>query len=214
MNKRTNDLLAVGLALCAIAGSLYYSLAGRSSRVDLSTYEALGAITADETATLLGNKGRVILIARDTGPDKNPSVEAQLTAFQRALKKHAGLSLLTDRFKAAPDMMMATGGGVPPDHLSKTLARHGKIDAMVLFCAIPPMADSELNAIRKSGAKVVVVSSFHSDYGRLLDQQLIHRVVAPQPESPPPGAPPPRTLRERFDQDYVIVTKANAAQWR
>lgn len=214
MNKKNKDILLVSLAACAVAGSLYFTSTGRSPKIDLSTYEALGAVTAEETAKLLGNKGRVLVIARDTGPDKNPSVESEIEAFRRALKKHAGLSQVTQRFQATPTLMMGTGGSVPPEQLSQALEAHADVGALVLFCGLPPLADSQLETLRKRGLKTVVVSSFHPDYGPLLEQGVIHLAIVPRPEEPPPGTQPPRTLRERFDQDYAIVTAADAARRR
>lgn len=212
MNKQAKDTMVLSLVVGVVAVSLYFILGGRSPKIELGTYAALGAGTAEETAKLLGNKGRVLVIARDTGADKNPSVEAELVAFQRALKKHAGLSQVTERFLATPMLMMATGGGIPSDQLSKALESHADIGALVLFCGFPPLGDSELEALRKRGVKTVVVSSFRSDYGRLLEEGVIHLAIVPRPDGPPPGAPAPRTLRERFDQDFTIVTRADAAR--
>jgi len=214
MNKRTKDIVVGGLAVGAAAVWLYFTLAGRSPKIDLGTYSALGAVTAEETAKLLGDKGRVLVMARDTGADKNPSVETELAAFQRALKKQAGLSQITERFVAGPMLMMATGGGVPPDQLFKALETHADIKAVVLFCGLPPLDDSELEALKKRGVKIVVVSSFLPGYDRLLQQGAIHLAIVPRPDEPTPGTPPPRTLRERFDQDYLIIAAADAARGR
>ena len=207
----TKDILTVSVAVSAAAVSLYFALFGRSPKVELGAYEVLGVVTAEETAKLLGNQGRVLVIARDTGADKNPSVEAQMATFERTLKKHAGLSLVTERFQATPMLMMATGGGVPPEHLAQALQTHSDVRALVLFCGLPPLADAEWEALRKRGVKTVVVSSFRPDYAELLERNVIHMVITPRPEGPPPDARPPRTLRERFDQDYAIVTAADAA---
>ena len=205
------ELLIVSLAIGAAAVSVYFALFGRSPKIELGAYEVLGAVTAEETAKLLGNQGRVLVIARDTGADQNPSVEAQMATFQRTLKQHAGLSQVTERFQATPMMMMATGGGVPPEHLARALQAHPDVGALVLFCGVPPLADAEWETLKRRGVKTVVVSSFRPDYAELLERQVIHLVITPRPEGPPPDAPPPRTLRERFDQDYAIVTAADAA---
>jgi hypothetical protein len=207
----TKDILTVSVAVSAAAVSLYFALFGCSPKVELGAYEVLGVVTAEETAKLLGNQGRVLVIARDTGADKNPSVEAQMATFERTLKKHAGLSLVTERFQATPMLMMATGGGVPPEHLAQALQTHSDVRALVLFCGLPPLADAEWEALRKRGVKTVVVSSFRPDYAELLERKVIHLVITPRPEGPAPDARPPRTLRERFDQDYAIVTAADAA---
>jgi hypothetical protein len=211
MDKRSKDIIVGTLAVVAVAASIYFAFPGSSRKVNLGTYEVLGAVTAEETAALLGNKGQVLVLARDTGEDKNPSVEAELKAFEQTLKKHAGLSLITEKIQVPPAQMMVTGGGVPPDQLFKALETHANLGAVVLFFGFPKLADSELDALKKYGVKTVVVSSFHPDYKRLLDQQAIHLAVVPRPDASDPGAQAPRTLRERFDQDYAIVRASDAA---
>ena len=211
MDKRTKDMIVGSLAVAAVAASIFFAFPGHSRKVNLGTYEVLGAVTADETAKLLGKKGQVLVLARDTGEDKNPSLEAELKAFEQALKKHPGLSLITEKIQVPPTLMMATGGGVPTDQLFKALETHANLGAVVLFFGFPQLADSEVDALKKYGVKTVVVSSFHPDYKRLLDQQAIHLAIVPRPDSPKPVAQAPRTLRERFDQDYAIVTASDAA---
>jgi ABC-type sugar transport system substrate-binding protein len=212
MNKRTRDTLVALLAVGGAAVSLYFGLAGRSPKVDLNPYEVLGAVTAEETAKLLGNQGMVLVMVRGTGAEENPSVEAELKAFRQTLKQHAGLSLVTERVQASPMQMMATGGGVPPDRLFQALEAHADARAVVLFGGMPPLADSQSETLKERGIKTVVVSSFRPGYRRLLEQQVIHLAIVPRPEAPPPDAPRARTLRERFDQDYLIITPADTAR--
>src|SRR5438128_6756853 len=212
MDKRTKDVIVVSLALGAAVASLYLGFAGRSPKLNLDPYDVLGAVTAEETAKLLEDKGLVLVIAGDTGADQNPSVEAELNAFQRMLKKHPGLRLVTERVQVTPMLMMATGGGVPPDQLFKVLETHANVGALVLFFGFPPLADPELEALEKFGIKTVVVSSFHPSYKRLLERRAIHLAIVPRQEASQPGSREPRSLRERFDQDYIIVTPVEAAR--
>jgi hypothetical protein len=212
MDKRTKNFIVAGLAVGAAVLSLYLAFADRSPKINLDPYDVLGAVTAEETAKLLGNKGRMLLIVRDSGPDKNPSVEAELRAFQETLKKRPGLSAVTERIRVTPMMMMATGGGAPPDLFLKALETHANTAAVVLFFGFPNLADSEMETLKKSGVKIVVVSSFRPGYKQLLERQVIHLAVVPRPDGPPPSTPTPRTVRERFDQDYTIFTPADTAR--
>ena len=93
MDKRARNLIVVSLALGAAVVSLYFGFVGRSPQINLDAYEVLGAVTAEETAKLLADHGLVLVMARDSGADKNPSVEAELDAFQQTLKKHPRLRL-------------------------------------------------------------------------------------------------------------------------
>jgi hypothetical protein len=212
MDKRTKDIVVASLAVGAVAVSLYFALAGRTQKINLDPYEVLGAVTAEETAKLLGNKGQVLVMARDTGPDKNPSVEAELKAFQQTLKKHTGLSVVIAKIQVTPMLMMATGGGVPPDQFFKALEAHANVGAVVLFFGFPQLAGPDLEALEKSRVKIVVVSSLRPGYKRLLERQAIHLAIVPRSDAPPPGAQAPRTLRERFDQEYTLITPAEAAR--
>ena len=107
----TQDVLKVSVALGVAAVAVYFALFGRSPKIELGAYEALGAVTAEETAQLVGGRGQVLVIARDTGPDKIPSVESQMATFERTLRAHGGLTQVTRRFQATAMTMMATGGG-------------------------------------------------------------------------------------------------------
>src|SRR3989442_14060100 len=211
MDKRIKDVILVSLALGAAVASLYLGFAGRSPKLNLDPYDVLGAVTAEETAKLLADKGLVLVVARDTGADKNPSVEAELNAFQKTLKKHPGLRLVTERVQVTPMLMMATGGGVPADQLFKVLETHANIGALVLFFGFPALADRELEVLEKYGVKTVVVYSFYPGYKRLLERRAIHLAIVPREEAPPPSSPTPRTPRERFAPGYILVTSVETA---
>jgi hypothetical protein len=211
MNKRTKDIIVGMLAAGAAAAAIYFALAGRSPKINLDPYSVLGAVTAEETAKLLGHQGQVLVLARGTGANKNPSVEAELKAFQQTLKSQKGMNVSTEMIQISPMQMMATGGGVPPEQFLQALETHPRLGAVVLFLAFPQLTDSELAGLKKSGVKVVVAGALRPGDRQLLDQQAIHLAIVPRPDSPPPGAPAPRTLRERFDQDFLILTPAAAA---
>ena len=86
------------------------------------------------------------------------------------------------------------------------LAAHANVGAVVLFFGFPQLADPELETLKKSGAKIVVVSSFHPGYQRLLERQAIHLAIVPRPGASTAEVQPARTVRERFDQEYMIFT--------
>lgn len=206
VNKRTKDLVVGSVAVAVIVMAVYWGLKGRSPRIDLDPYEVLGAVTAEETANLLGAPGPVLVMARGAGAHENPSVEAQLRAFERSLNKQDGLSQVTVRVEATPMLMMATGGGIPPDQLFEALEAHANVAAVVLFGGLPALSEPEVEALRRRAVKLVVVSSFRPDYERLLEQGVLHLAVVPRPDPPPPEVKSSRTLRERFDREYLLVT--------
>jgi hypothetical protein len=212
MGKRIKNLVIASVALGAAVVSVYFAVTGGSEKVNLDPYAILGTVTAEETAKLLGGKGQVLVIVRDTGANINPSVEAELKAFRQTLQKYSGLSLLVEKFRVTPMLMMATGGGLPTDELFKALETHRNLGAVVLFLGFPSLTNPEIEALKKTGVKTVAVSSLRPDYKRLLERQAIQAAIVPKPDAPPPRGPTPRTVRERFDQQYSILTPADAAR--
>ena len=198
------------LAVGAAAAAIYFGLAGRAPKADLDPYAVLGAVTAEETAKLLGHQGQVLVLARGTGANKNPSVEAELQAFRQTLKTQKGIKVITEMIQISPMQMIANGGGVPPGQFLKTLETHSPLGAVVLFLPFPRLTDPELEALKKSGVKVVLAGALRPGDQQLLERQAIQLAIVPRPDSPPPGAPAPRTLRERFDQQFLILAPAAA----
>ncbi len=205
MNQRTKQITVAIVAVSAAAIALYLALANREEPINLGTYEVLGAVAAEEAARLVGGQGRMVVVVRDTGPDKNPSVEAELKAFEQTLRKSSGLSAIVERVTVNPMMMMATGGGLPAEELFRLIEKNAKVDAVVLFFGFPPLTDGELAKLMETGVKVIVVSSLRPGYQRLLERQAIHLAIVPRPDPPPADARPAQTVRERFDQEYLIL---------
>jgi ABC-type sugar transport system substrate-binding protein len=200
------QLILAAVFVGAAAAFLYYSLAGRSERVSFDTYDVLGAVTAEETARLLGSQGEVLVLARDTGEFKNPSVEAELEAFRKTMKKHPGMKAVIQRVPLSPSEMLSTGGAIPAEQLVTALESHPKVRAVVLFFGFPALAEAEDQALRRRNAKIVVVSSFHSEYKQLLEGNVIHLAIVPRSDAPTGAVATPHTVRERFDQEFAIIT--------
>ncbi len=203
MSKRTRDTIVAILAIGAAAAALHLGFGRRTPAIKLDTYEVLGTVTAEETASLLGGQGRVLLMVRDTSPDKNPSVEAQVKAFLQTLKPHTKMNVMVDRVQVTPMLMMSTGGGVPVDQLFQAIEKHEKPRAVVLFFGLPPLTEPEQEALKRTGVKLVVVSSFRPGYQRLLERRVIQLAIVPRLEAPTLGKV--QTLRERFDQEYLVI---------
>lgn len=211
MNKK---IAVVACLLIAIAGACAWLYRGTSESVpksDLDIYEALGTVTAEETSRLIGNKGEIVMIGWDFSRNKMPVMEAQMTSFERALKKHAGIQIAArEKVLRNPAQMMATGGGMPATEFLKVVKAHPKSDAIVLFFAFPNLSAEELKEISESQAKFIVVSGFNPGYKKLLMDRHIDLAIVPRfdrSENPSP----PQTIRESFDQNYQVVTSDQAA---
>ena len=58
---------------------------------------------------------------------------------------------------------------------------------------------------------MVVVAGYRADYQELIERRLIDLLIVPRSDVLPETARKPQTLREWFDQEYVIITPEKAS---
>lgn len=204
MNK---SKIALALLLIGLTFGLWYFgfRSGDGSKFDTSPYVALGIGVAEETSRVIANQGRVIVLAPDTKEFLNPAIDGQLRAFEKTLGKKQNVSLAPPvRFTLSPMERMATGGAVTRETFLGAL--HAKpIQAVVLFCAFPALTDADFDAIKQSGAKIVVASGYLPVYRSLLELRAIDVVVVPRPDRPDKPVAKATPL-ETFQEHFLVVT--------
>ena len=207
MNHRILPALA---ALAAIAGAfLLYHSVQRAPRINLNPYAALGAITAEETSSLLGKRGSVVIVINDPGDEKDPVMDAQLAAFKTTLKKSGGVTVAAvETVKMDPFQRMSTGGALPADQFTKLLETHRSAAAFLFFIGFPALGESAIAKIKQTPVKFIVASACLPGYRELIRQRVFHLAIVPRVGDAPGGNP--MTMREWFDQDYVLATPETA----
>lgn len=210
----TKKAVVIVAAVVAILGSfvsIYLNRAGRSPRIVLNSYQALGEVAAEETSKLLDQKAKVVIIAYDTKVNSNPVEEAKLKAFGDRLKTGGITISSTEKFKLTPMERMATGGAVPRERFLQILESHPNVDAIVLFVAFPPLTETDLDRLERNGPKLVLISGYMPGYKNLLSARVVQLAIVPRFDSAAERIKQPQTLRQWFDRDYVIITPDNLA---
>jgi hypothetical protein len=202
--------VVITLAVLAIVGScawLYVKWPGRGPAIRLDSYQALGQVAAEETDRLLAHQGRVVLIAHHNPAAPNPVEEAQLKAFRGALKRIGGVSVAAlETFSLTPMEQMSTGGSVPRERFLEVLRAHPKVQGLVLFVAYPALQSADLDQLKRTGMRIILISGYRPGYKRLLETGLLHLAIVPRLDERAEPSQPPRTVREWFDRDYMVVT--------
>jgi hypothetical protein len=103
---------------------------------------------------------------------------------------------------------MSTGGGVPADQFLKALEAHPSSAAVILFFGFPELTAADEASLAERRIKMVVVSSFRPGYQQLIERGLIDLAIVPRNDALPPTGAAPITVRERFDQQFSLVTAA------
>lgn len=212
MDRKPPAALLVALIFLG-AGATWFQL-NRSPRINLDPYQALGEISGEEVSNLLHHHGRIVLVRDDPDGGKDPVLEAQLAAFRSSLKRKGKVSIdAVENVKLDPFTRMGTGGAVPGNMLMAIRARHADSQALVLFMPFPSLPNADVASLRDSKTRMIVISALAPGYREMLRSRAIDLAILPRPTTAQEGvAKPPGSTRERFDQEYQIVTPDNADQ--
>ena len=212
LNKRTFKYIGLVLTILGSSGWLYFTL--RPDRIDLNPYEALGETAGDETAALLSNSGRLVLVDADFGIYKllAPTTEAEIKSFKKAIRKTNLKIAAIERVPIARPSMARTGIFMQPGQISSLIARHPEADAIVLFVGLAGLDDLKGSGSDNSKPKLVLVSNYESYYKELLQMRAIQMAIVPVGT---PDADEDRTIHSRkewFERHYLVVTPERIAE--
>ena len=212
MNKKTilGSLPLLGV-LAILSASSFLLFARREPKIELGPYQSLGMVTAEETLKLIGDKDQIVVATQDSREFEMPALVAQLKAFETTVRKKGKVRVDVEKITMDAMAMMAAGGRMSAGDFFKILEKHPKAGAVVLFFGFPMMSDRDFDALKQRVPKLIVVASYRGDYQQLLQRRLIDLVIVPRYDSPPETARKPQTLREWFDQEYVIIGPEQAS---
>lgn len=209
MNK--NTLLATA-AILAIAGALafLYSKQFGGAKMSLKPLESLGFVVAGEAATLLNQRGSVLLVTESGESSKNPTVEAQINGFKAGLAKSPGITLKGQQeLKRHPEDGLQTW---PVGQAERIAGLGNGADAVVLFLAIPQeVSREEIATLKESKGKLVFVTALTPALKTLLQQGAIHLGIVNR-GSPQPAAAGSETPRQWFDRVFMVVKPGAASE--
>lgn len=210
MNTKAWLQLGLVLILGGTAGALFFR-GGDRARINFHPYRALGTVAAEEVSQALKGQGRIIVVLPDPGSDPDPVLDAQIEAFRTGLKG-VGKVEVAGLFPVAmtPFERMGTGGAMPPDRFANLKAKHPDAAGYVFFMGFPMMPESEFAGL-KSGPKLMVISAPLPGYEVLLRDGVIQFAIVSKTVAADAGQTQAKTLREVFDQDYVILRPDSGA---
>lgn len=173
----------------------------------------VGEVLAQETAKLLQDHGRIVVVLDDQLKNPKNPVNGQWEAFQKELTRHPGITISDKKtVDADPNEIRAW---CPADSFEDILTRNAKADAIVFFVGL---ADWSLLAARGRtpqavSAKVIVGENFgtpsKNEYGGYFSSGVLAILIAGRIGPGGPDGAKPRSPREWFDRYYQIYTREN-----
>ncbi|MBC8001845.1 MAG: hypothetical protein H7X97_04575 [Opitutaceae bacterium] len=198
------------LAIVAAGAFLSFRYFGPAPKVERRSHAALGQALAEQTAKLLGQGGRVTLIAPDTSAFRYPGAEVQLKAFHQALRRAGHGVAATNWIRLDPLRVVR----VPPGDFAEILRKQTDADVVVSFMGPPVMSSEQKARVGQKRPKVIAICS--GDMPRqinlpsLFAENFLHAAVVSRPR---PGAPPKSDDSSAwFDHLFQWITPQNQAE--
>jgi hypothetical protein len=158
---------------------------------------------AEQTAKVLGNKGRIVLITIPAGSE--PELETQMESFQRTLKKLGDYDLKEHELDTKDQPKYGIGTGLSGRRFVRTVKNNPKADAIVSFVGAPNLSDEELAELTKA-PRFIAESRSPDHLPKLFEKQIIQVAVVSRFAFPAPGPLKPKTPQEWFDKRYQVIT--------
>jgi len=207
--NRKNALLALGsvLAIATSATWIYYR-EFKAPKHNVRLHQRIGEVMAEQTARVLGPKGKVLLLIIPTG--SAPELETQLQAFHRTLAKLGNYDLKEHEFDTRDQAKYGVGSGLSGRRFLRAIKNNPTADALVSFVGAPKLSDEELAQLTRM-PKFIAETRSAEDLPKLFEKQIIQVAVVSRFVFPAPGPQKPRTPQELFDKRYQVIAADSVA---
>ena len=185
----------------------------RSSTLTLNRdiFVGIGQVAAAETATAVHDHGQILAVVNRFYTAAGAGQPDEWRAFQRELKKHAGITLLTpisveeDSSDSAP--------GCPIGIFKNLMEQNADVDAIVFFISLPDWQRLQAKQLipQRLPPQVIVVDTGPAPglYANYFANGYVSVLVASRRSAAVTKPGGPQTEREWFDQYFQVFTPAN-----
>jgi len=205
--KQAVIVSAAVLAILASAVWIYWFEFG-SQKQNIDLHHAVGQVMAEETAHVVGQTGKLVLITLDHRTA--PELKLQTDAFEKRLKALGGITIKELIVLDAKDNpKYRPGAGLSAKRFLKIARKHSSVDAIVSFVGAPELTDQELTEL-KTVPKFIAEAHSPEKLVHLLEKKILLSAIVPRFEFPAPGPRKPETSRQWFDRYFQILSPETA----
>lgn len=207
-NRALGKFLLIACCVAAIAASAWWIYSFQFARpgVNLLLHQEVGRVMAHETATLLTNKGKVVVIALGS---QFPELRVQLSAFEEALRPTGVKIKETYMLETDDKPKYGVGSGLSARRYVRIVNKNQSANAIVSFVGVPELSDDEIKELRTT-PKFVAETRSAERLDKLFKKNMVHVAVVSRFTFPAPVEGRPRTPRAWFDKYFEVVTTENA----
>jgi len=202
---------AACLAIVGSAAAIYFCTSGGFGvGIDRRPHQATGAVMAQQALALIKPGGQLVIIARDTAAFKNPASDIQLASFRREVSKVRAIIGSVHALQVDPLRPLE----VPAGDFFDLLRKATPADVIVSFMGPPLLTETQRRQLPEARPAVVAFCPGtlpeQVDLRLLFEQGLLNAAVIANAKKAKSG-PRPSTLRQCFDQSFLLITHSNLA---
>ena len=210
MTPETKRRLTVMALIAVIAGSCawIYFVQLRATKFNVGLQRRIGEVLAEQTASVVGKKGKVVTIAIDTR--ECPELKTQLQAFKTRLKKLGDYELREYEMDTKDQPKYGVGSGLSGRRYVRTVNKNTNANAFVSFIGAPKLSKEEMAELAIK-PRFIAESRSVDNLPKLFQHQLIDVAVVSRFQYPAPAPEKPRTPQEWFTKRFQVVTAQSVA---
>jgi ABC-type sugar transport system substrate-binding protein len=199
--------LVVAFALASMALVLFIIRRQSSGpAINLRPSVAVGEVLAQQTARLLGDKGKMVVIGRASAKDGQSASSEQISSFRAAVARQGSPTITATEWLPRPAPGTMDLGGVTAEQLLALIAKHPEADAFVVFAGMPPLSPALAERLTARSLKVLAVCGYGATVRRWLEAQALAVAVVPRFGEPPPATSAPKTVQDWFEREFEMLT--------
>jgi hypothetical protein len=200
---RKNLLLVVGSLSVIVASALWiYYREFKAPKHNVALHRRIGEVMAEQTAKVVGPKGRIVLITIPTGTE--PELKTQLEAFRLKIKALGDYDLRENELDTKDQPKYGIGSGLSGRRFVRTVNNNKSADAIVSFVGAPKLSEQEISELKKV-PKFIAESRTPDNLPVLFDKQLIQVAVTSRFVFPAPGPTEAKTPEQWFNKRYQVI---------
>lgn len=206
-----NTLTAIA-AVGVIAASCLWIYHGQTSKSmhNVALHQRVGEVLAEQTAELIGHKGKVVTIAIET--KEWPELKTQIEAFNKKLKTLGTFEVRGYEMDTKDQPKYGVGTGLSGRRYIRTVLKNKDAAVFVSFIGAPKLDEAERTELETGPKPKLIAEARGTDYlPKLFKHQLIQVAVAARYQYPSPAPESPKTPDEWFTKHYQIVTPQTAS---
>ena len=199
---------AAALAVIAVSCGWIYFTQISTARHNVALHQCIGEVLAEETAGLIGNRGKVVTITIAT--KDWPELGTQFEAFKARLKKLGTYDVRDYEMDTKDQAKYGVGSGLSGRRYVRTVNKNTNANVFISFIGAPKLSKDEVAALAIK-PRLIVEARAIDNLPKLFQQQLIDVAVVSRYQFPAPAPEKPGTAQEWFTKRYQIVKPATVS---